>query len=161
MKTIKRIGVRATRVRVADSDLHGTVVSNSRTVVAIGAQLIGTEDQEVMLSFALDTKNRILGYTEVARGGLNCASVLGREMYRAAVLIGAAAIVIVHNHPSGSAAPSAEDTAVTERLVQAGLLLGIEVVDHVIVAQGGGSFSYLDAGLLPKPQRYSTKEIQQ
>jgi DNA repair protein RadC len=65
------------------------------------------------------------------------ALVHPREVFRPAVRLGAAALVLVHNHPSGDPSPSSEDVALTERLRQAGELLGIRVLDHVVIGQGG------------------------
>jgi DNA repair protein RadC len=74
-----------------------------------------------------------------------------REVFRAALREAAAALVLVHNHPSGDPSPSREDREVTERLSSAGEILGIRVVDHVIVAERG-YHSFREAGDLPDPQ---------
>ncbi len=83
--------------------------------------------------FFLDTQNRITGKETVSIGTLNASIVHPRECFRTAILKNVASVIFVHNHPSGSLEPSTEDLAVTRRLVDAGKLLGIHVLDHVIV----------------------------
>ena len=82
----------------------------------------------------LDTKHRVLKTTLLSTGTLDASLVHPREVFRAAASGGAAAIVLFHNHPSGDPTPSGDDVALTARLVEAGLVMGIEVVDHVILA---------------------------
>lgn len=96
---------------------------------------------------ALDAQNRITRDLLITRGILNSSLVHPREVFRAAIAEAAAGIVVVHNHPSGSATPSQDDRSVTRQLVDAGRLIDIPVYDHVIVA-GDGYFSFAEAGLL-------------
>src|SRR5262249_7268287 len=84
----------------------------------------------------LDTKHRVLRTTVLASGTLNSTIVQPRDVYRAATAAGAAAIVVFHNHPSGDPTPSPEDVELTRRLAAAGVLLGIDLVDHVILGEG-------------------------
>ena len=93
-------------------------------------------DREMFVVLLLDGKNGVLGFNIVSIGSLNAALVHPREVFKPAILANAAAIVLLHNHPSGSAEPSAEDKALTARLEQVGELLGIRVVDHVVVGDG-------------------------
>jgi DNA repair protein RadC len=95
----------------------------------------------------LDTKNRIIREEPVSTGSLTASLVHPRETFKAAVRESAAAVIFVHNHPSGDTKPSQEDILLTKRLVQAGDLLGIRVLDHVIVGDGD-HFSFRDSGLL-------------
>ncbi|MEO8260524.1 MAG: DNA repair protein RadC [Acidobacteriota bacterium] len=81
----------------------------------------------------LDTKHRVLRTTVLAVGGLNVTAVQPREVFREAAVGGAAAIVVFHNHPSGDPTPSADDIELTRRLTAAGVVMGIDVVDHVIL----------------------------
>ena len=83
----------------------------------------------------------------LALGSLNSAAVEPREVFREAALGGAAAIVVFHNHPSGDPSPSPDDVQLTERLVAAGRLMGIEVVDHLILGEARYC-SFKEAGLL-------------
>jgi DNA repair protein RadC len=96
---------------------------------------------------ALDTQNRITRDLLITRGTLTGSLVHPREVFRAAIAEAAAGVIVVHNHPSGSTAPSADDRAVTRQLAEAGRLLDIPVCDHVIVA-GDRYFSFAEAGLL-------------
>jgi len=95
----------------------------------------------------LDSQNRITRDVLITRGILNSSLVHPREVFRAAIAEAAAAVIVVHNHPSGNPTPSPDDRAVTRQLVEAGRLLDVPVLDHVIVA-GDGYFSFAEAGLL-------------
>ncbi|ACY12788.1 RadC family protein [Haliangium ochraceum] len=89
--------------------------------------------QEVFLVIALDPRNVIIEEIEVARGCLTGVDVHPREVFRPLIRRGAAAAVVAHNHPSGDPAPSAEDIALTRRLCEAGDLLGIPLLDHLVL----------------------------
>lgn len=90
-------------------------------------------DREEFRVILLDTKNQVLKVETVAVGGLNSSGVEPREVFKSAVRQSAAAVILVHNHPSGDPTPSREDVALTRRLLQAGELLGIEILDHLII----------------------------
>lgn len=85
----------------------------------------------------LDGRHRLLREVMASRGTLTASLVHPREVFRPALREGAAALVVAHNHPSGDPAPSSEDREVTRRLVQAGALLGVPLLDHVVVAERG------------------------
>ncbi len=87
----------------------------------------------------LDSRHRLIGEVEVSRGSLNQSLVHPREVFAPALRESAAAILVVHNHPSGDPQPSREDHEVTQRLVRAGEILGIRVVDHLVI--GGLEFT--------------------
>lgn len=93
------------------------------------------EAQEVFGILILNTKNKIVAVHEISRGTLNSSSVHPREVFKPAVLHNAAAIICFHNHPSGDPEPSRDDIEVTKRLVEAGKIMGIEVLDHIIVGE--------------------------
>jgi DNA repair protein RadC len=97
----------------------------------------------------LDSQHHLIGAgpTVISRGLLNSSLVHPREVFCAAIVAGAAAVILSHNHPSGDPAPSADDRVVTEQLVSAGRLLDIPVQDHVIVGRGR-YLSFAEAGLL-------------
>jgi DNA repair protein RadC len=149
MKTIQRIELRVSRVKISEdgAEYGGRRVSHAADVATIARALIGQAPQELFLCFHLDVKNRVLGYVEVARGSVSSCTVAPREVYRAAVLAGATAVIFAHNHPSGDTTPSSEDVYITKRLSDCGKLLGIQVLDHVIVTEDQ-HFSFLDGGLL-------------
>jgi DNA repair protein RadC len=95
----------------------------------------------------LDGRHRLIDEDEVSVGTLTASLVHPREVFRSAIESSAAALVLVHNHPSGEPSPSREDFVVTDRLKEAGVLMGIAVIDHVIVAESG-YFSFREAGHL-------------
>lgn len=93
-------------------------------------------DRERFLVVCLDTKNRPTSISECHVGSLNASIAHPREIMKSAVLSNAASVLLVHNHPSGDPTPSPEDIDVTKRISQAGEILGIEVIDHLIVGDG-------------------------
>lgn len=93
-------------------------------------------DQEQIRVVLLNTKNAVLGVRVIYQGSLNTSVVRVGEVFREAIREGCAALVVVHNHPSGDPAPSPEDVAVTRDIVRAGELLGIDVLDHVVIGEG-------------------------
>lgn len=103
--------------------------------------------QESFHVLLLDARHRLMAIDEVSVGTLTASLVHPREVFREAIRQAAAALLLVHHHPSGDPSPSPEDRSVTERLAAAGRLLGIAVVDHVIVAEKG-FFSFQQAGCL-------------
>jgi DNA repair protein RadC len=81
----------------------------------------------------LNTKNRVLGLETVSIGSLNASLVHPREVFKKAIQRSAAAIILMHNHPSGDPSPSPEDLQITDRLCEAGRVIGIEILDHIII----------------------------
>lgn len=106
-------------------------------VVAIIGRRLRREQREHCLVVLLNARHEVLGKETVSIGSLNASIVHPREVFKPAVLQSAASVVLVHNHPSGDPEPSEEDVSITKRLVQAGELLGIQVLDHVILAARG------------------------
>lgn len=90
-------------------------------------------EQEHLRVLLLDTRNRVLGAPTVYIGSLNTSVVRVGELFRAAIRANAAAVIVIHNHPSGDPSPSPEDVNVTRQLVRAGKLVDIEVLDHVVI----------------------------
>jgi DNA repair protein RadC len=93
--------------------------------------------QEEFHALLLNSRHRVLREVLVTRGILDSALIHPREVFRPAVSEGAAGVILVHNHPSGDPTPSAEDRAVTRQLAEAGRVVGIPVLDHVILGRGG------------------------
>ncbi len=104
------------------------------------------EDRETFVALYLNAKNRVLEKQIVSRGSLNANIVHPREVYKEAVLISAASVVVSHNHPSGDPTPSREDLVITERLYKTGEIIGIELIDHVIVGESGQYYSLKERG---------------
>lgn len=91
--------------------------------------------EEVFILITLNIKNIVTGYFEVHRGTINTSLVHPREVFKRALLNNASDIMVAHNHPSGDPNPSKEDIQITERLKEAGNLLGINLLDHIIVGE--------------------------
>ena len=126
-----------------------TPVRSPRDVVALMSPIAETEPAEVLWVLALNSQHYLIGAGPIVitRGILNSSLVHPREVFRAAIVAGAAAVIIVHNHPSGDPTPSSDDRVVTEQLVAAGRMLDIPVHDHVILGIGR-YVSFAEAGLL-------------
>lgn len=115
-------------------------------VALIGPSLVN-EKREHFVVLVLNTRHECQAVETISIGSLESSMAHPREVFRPAILQAAAAVVLVHNHPSGDPEPSEEDLSITKRLRKAGLLLGINVIDHIIVASRG-NFSMRDAKLL-------------
>lgn len=112
-----------------------TQVRSPGDVANVVMSEMGLLEQEQLRVVLLDTKNRILRVVTVYSGSLNSAVVRIGEVFREAIRANCAAIIVVHNHPSGDPTPSPEDVRVTEMLVEAGTLLDIELLDHVVIGR--------------------------
>lgn len=123
-------------------------VSTPEDVVELCAAQFRGLDREHFWGLALNTKNQLLRMVEVSVGSLNASIVHPRELFKDAVKVSAASVVVVHNHPSSDPTPSGADIQLTRRLVKAGDVLGIEVLDHVIIGDGGEHSSLRDLGLM-------------
>ncbi|MCH2172184.1 DNA repair protein RadC [Myxococcota bacterium] len=108
--------------------------------------------REQFLAVLVDGRHRVIRTELISQGTLNASLVHPREVFRCALREAAAALVVVHNHPSGDPAPSHEDRDITRRLVDAGELLGVRVLDHVVVAERG-YLSFAEQGLLEEDAR--------
>ena len=105
------------------------------------------ETKEVFITLHLDGKNRIICVDLVSVGSLNQSIVHPREVFKTALLSNAAAVLLIHQHPTGDPTPSSEDIAITRRLKEAGELLGLKVLDHIIVGESE-YLSFVERGLL-------------
>jgi DNA repair protein RadC len=106
-------------------------------------------DREEFVVLLLDAKNKLLGFHVVSVGSLTSSVVHPREVFKIAILGNAAAIILLHNHPSGDPTPSNEDLSITTRLRQIGDVLGIRVLDHVVIGDGR-YVSFVDDGYFPR-----------
>lgn len=122
--------------RVALARQQQTVIRQPADVTELLMPRLQLETQEVFIAVMLDTKNKVLALDDIFLGSLNASIVHPREVFKKAVSRSAAAIIVVHNHPSGDPTPSREDIEVTRRLVEAGKIIGIEVLDHVVFGDG-------------------------
>src|SRR5882724_3980415 len=124
-------------------------IRNSGTVSRLLQTYLPDADREHFVVILLDQKHGIIGINTVSIGSLTASIVNPREVFKPAILANAAALICSHNHPSSDPTPSREDRALTTRLVEAGKLLSIPVVDHLILGDGTTAyFSFADQGLL-------------
>ena len=126
--------------------LRDIQVSASRDIYREMADIKSWE-KEVFVVFCLDTRHRIISREIVSIGILNASVIHTREVFRTAIARNACAVVVAHNHPSGSREPSEEDKKITRQLKQAGELLGISLLDHVIVTNDR-FYSFSEHGLV-------------
>jgi DNA repair protein RadC len=108
---------------------------------------MGTMEQETMRTLLLDTKNRVLAIPTIYRGSLHTTVIRVAELFKEAVRQNSAALIVAHNHPSGDPTPSPEDVAVTREIVQAGKILDIDVLDHLVIGAGQKFVSLKERGL--------------
>jgi DNA repair protein RadC len=135
------LGRRAARHRVD----RGGVFRGSAEVFEYFRVRLGSLCKEVFCVLLLDAKHRKLREARISEGSLTASVVHPREVFAPAVRESAAAVILVHNHPSGDPSPSPEDLELTRRLRQAGEIVGIRVLDHVIIG-AERHFSFVDAG---------------
>ncbi len=140
--------VREIEVRYGKSiaKVDGRKVTSPEAAATIIRGIVADRPQEVFVAILLNAKHKAIGAVEVSVGTLSASLVHPREVFRAAILQNAAAIIIGHNHPSGECDPSTEDDSVTERLREAGKLIGIKVLDHIIVAGDKDFYAYSETG---------------
>jgi DNA repair protein RadC len=93
--------------------------------------------EEHFVAFHLDAKNQVIGYHIFSHGTVTASLVHPREVFKVALLANSHAIIVAHNHPAGSLTPSPEDLEVTTTLIKAGILMGVQVIDHIIVSSNG------------------------
>jgi len=126
-------------VKEASALYEVPVIKSPAEVYQAAKQLLTLHEkpQEHFCILCLNIKNKIVGVHTISIGSLNASIVHPREVFKAALLNNANAIICLHNHPSGDPEPSREDIEITKRLVQAGEIIGIEVLDHVIIGEQG------------------------
>lgn len=105
------------------------------------------ETKEMFIALHLDGKNRIVCVDLVSVGSLNQSIVHPREVFKTALLSNAAAVLLIHQHPTGDPSPSSEDISITRRLKEAGEILGLKVLDHIIIGDGE-YLSFVERGLI-------------
>lgn len=103
------------------------------TSIGKGFMQIHENPEEYMYMICMNTKNRVIGVFEISHGNVNSSIVSPREIFQKALLANAVSIIVMHNHPSGDPKPSREDIEVTKRIVEAGKIVGVQVLDHIIV----------------------------
>jgi DNA repair protein RadC len=156
LRRVKGVGASRAAVLVAAFELarrfsgkrdHRPRLDSPARVLEAVPQSVREGRKEHLLAFYLNARSQLLHQETVSIGTLSASLVHPREVFSPAVARCAAAVVVVHNHPSGDCQPSADDRETTRRLVRAGEILGIPLLDHLIVA-GESSFSFREHGLL-------------
>ncbi|MBI4733168.1 MAG: DNA repair protein RadC [Chloroflexi bacterium] len=112
-----------------------TINSPADAAALVSYEMSGLE-QEHLRVLLLDTRNHVLDIVEVYKGSVNSSQVHVGELFKPAIRRNASAIIVAHNHPSGDPTPSPDDVAVTRAIVQAGKLLSVDVLDHIVIGQG-------------------------
>jgi DNA repair protein RadC len=139
--------IRLKIVREAYTLYEGRKIRSPKDAADLFRTFIGDSDREMFCIMCLSTKNEVNALHTVSLGTLNASLVHPREAYKLPILNNSASIIACHNHPSGQPEPSPEDIALTERLRDSGMLLGIDLLDHLIL--GHSTFlSMKEAGLL-------------
>ena len=146
LETILEV-VRVEQVVMERPTEYKTGMTSSRYAGEFGIREIGNEASEVVLVVVLNTKNQINAIHRVFTGSLNTSVAHPREIFRTAIINNGARIMLFHNHPSGDTDPSEADFAFTRRVVDCGEMLGIEVMDHIIIA-GNEYLSLREQGLM-------------
>jgi DNA repair protein RadC len=116
---------------------HRVVIESPEAAAELLLPTVVGADRERCVAALLDTKHRLLEVVTVSVGSIDHTFMSPREVFRDALLANAAAIVVAHNHPSGDPEPSADDERVTTRLVRAGEVVGVEVLDHLVLGGHG------------------------
>ena len=131
-------GVRCRVYLVREGDADKVIkLNNSSDVYDLVKDELVNSDREMLLSVMLTNKNQLIGVETVSIGSINVTSMSPREVFKSAILANAVSIILCHNHPSGELTPSNEDIQITKLIVDAGKLLGIKVLDHIIVSNKG------------------------
>ena len=122
------------------------LVKTPEDVTGVVGRRLRDKKKEHFLALLLDSRNRLIKVSEVSIGSLDTSIVHPREVFKEALSVSAASVIFVHNHPSGDLTPSEDDIKLSKRLAQAGEIMGIDVLDHIIVA-GKSSLSLKRQGM--------------
>lgn len=120
--------------RLSDlASIERPIIRNPKDAAYLMMPQLRFEKKELFIAVMLSTKNHVLATPVISVGTLNASIVHPREVFRQAIIFSAAAVILVHNHPSGDPSPSKEDITLTKQLIAAGKVMGIDVLDHVII----------------------------
>jgi DNA repair protein RadC len=144
----KRVNlVREIAARYGEKRIMGQSFDSAKQVYNHFKIRLGTAKQEEFHVLILDNKHRVIEEKMITLGTLNQSLVHPREIFAPAIELRAAAVILIHSHPSGDSKPSKQDIEITKRLSEVGEIMGIKVLDHVII--GDGYFSFVDDGIMP------------
>lgn len=144
---VRELEVKYRSVRVALPVSVGRVIA-PRDAAALASALLADSPVERVLSLHVNTKHDLIGIHRVSVGCLDASLVHPREVFQAAILSNASALILVHNHPSGDPTPSQDDHALVRRLAAASVLMGIDLLDAIIVTDTGRYHSFKESGVL-------------
>lgn len=108
-------------------------ITGTAAAIRLASEVLGDSPNEQVIVFSLDSKNKPIGMHVATVGVLDSSLVHPREIFRSAIILNASSVIVAHNHPSGDLTPSREDRKVAERLGEAGMVVGIELLDFIIV----------------------------
>jgi DNA repair protein RadC len=123
------------RMSLQEPEARATIGSPADAAALVQFEM-GALEQEHLRAIILDTRNQVLEIAEIYKGSVNAAQVRIAEIFRPAIRRNAPALIVVHNHPSGDPSPSVDDISLTKLVREAGTLLDIEVLDHLVIGQG-------------------------
>ena len=123
-------------VREGSCEVDQNTIRTPEDVFAIMGPEYETAAVETAMMLALDTKNKVIGVFTISTGSLNASIICTRDVFQRAILVNAASVILVHNHPSGDPTPSKEDIKATQCIAEAGRVMGIPVLDHIIIGDG-------------------------
>lgn len=153
MKTFLPLySLRVEKTNLRCSEPYPETFLESAHVARLAHECIAPDDREHFWVLLLDTRNRFKGAHLVSAGTLTASLVHPREAFRLAVQVAASAVIFFHNHPGGDPSPSREDAEITRRLFEAGKILGIRVLDHIVIgdhAPADHYYSFADSGEFP------------
>lgn len=130
-------------------DLEKTINSPDMAFEIVDTVLsLSTKTKEHLVMASLNTKNQVVGLHTIHIGSVNSSIVHPREVFQQAILNNATSIMVFHNHPSGDVSPSNEDIQITKRLAEAGRIIGIELLDHIIIGSNKSYASLKEKGYL-------------
>lgn len=124
------------------------IIHSSEDIAKIASPILKNKDKEYFMVALLNTKNMLLSLETISIGTLNQSTVHAREIFKSAITKSAYSIILIHNHPSTDTTPSNADFDTTEKICDAGDIIGIKVMDHIIIG-GDDYFSFADEGVLP------------
>ncbi len=136
----KYLNVVSVRLKTEDSIKPGRKITSPADAVEFAGEYVAGFDREVFCTLNLNTKKHVVGMSIASIGCLDSATIHPRDVFKSAILSNSHSVLAIHNHPSGDCTPSTADVRLTNRLIEAGHILGIEVLDHIIVTPFGKKF---------------------
>ena len=151
MIEINLLNLRVVREKTGTYDIDNPHhIKRQVTEMAVEVLELDQRAEEVFCVVCCDSRHRINGIFEVFRGGMAESSVYPAEIFKRALLSNSPVMFLLHNHPGGSLHPSLPDRQVTQKLVDGAKLLGLKIIDHMIVTEGGKYSSFKELGIMPE-----------